>query len=68
MPFVNIKMTEGSSTPEQKAKLVKGVTDLLAETLGKPADSVLVLIEEYPTDNWGKGGVTITELRKGKKQ
>jgi 4-oxalocrotonate tautomerase len=68
MPFVNIKMTEGSSTPEQKAQLIKGVTDLIVETLGKPADSILVLIEEISTDNWGKGGKTITEIRKGKKQ
>ncbi len=67
MPFVNIKMTEGSSTPEQKAQLIKGVTDLIVETLGKPADSILVLIEEISTDNWGKGGKTITEIRKGKK-
>ncbi len=68
MPFVNIKMTEKSSTPEQKAELVKGVTELLTKTLGKPADSILVLIEEYPTDNWGKGGKTITEIRKESKK
>ncbi len=67
MPFVNIKMTEGSSTPEQKAVLIEGVTKLIVETLGKPADSILVLIEEISTDNWGKGGKTITEIRKGKK-
>ncbi len=66
MPFVNIKMTEGSSTPEQKAKLIEGVTNLIVDTLGKPADSILVLIEEISTDNWGKGGKTITEIRKGK--
>ncbi len=68
MPFVNIKMTEGSSTPEQKAVLIEGVTKLIVETLGKPADSILVLIEEISTDNWGKGGKTITELRKGNKK
>ncbi len=68
MPFVNIKMTEGSSTPEQKAVLIEGVTKLIVETLGKPADSILVLIEEISTDNWGKGGKTITELRKEKKK
>jgi 4-oxalocrotonate tautomerase family enzyme len=43
MPYVNIKVTrEGtppgasSTTPEQKAALIKGVSDLLFEVLGKP--------------------------------
>ena len=36
MPYVNIKITrEGQVTPEQKARLIKGVTDLLADVLHK---------------------------------
>ena len=43
MPYVNIKVTrEGTApgatatTPEQKRALIKGVSDLLFEVLGKP--------------------------------
>ena len=36
MPYVNIKITrEGHVTPEQKAALIRGVTDLLANILHK---------------------------------
>ena len=46
MPYVNIKITrEGQVTPEQKARLIKGVTDLLADVLHKnPATTVVVKI------------------------
>ena len=37
MPFVNIRITKENGTPTkaQKRKLIAGVTDLLAEVLGK---------------------------------
>lgn len=37
MPYVNIKVTKenGGLTKEEKQKLIKGVTDLLQETLHK---------------------------------
>ena len=43
MPYVNIKITrEGHVTPEQKAALIRGVTDLLANVLHKnPASTVV---------------------------
>ena len=45
MPYVNIKITrEGHVTPEQKAALIRGVTDLLANVLHKnPASTVVTL-------------------------
>lgn len=35
MPYVNIKITREGATAEQKAALIKGVTDLLTRLLGK---------------------------------
>ena len=35
MPYVNIRITREGATAEQKARLIKGVTDLLVEVLGK---------------------------------
>jgi 4-oxalocrotonate tautomerase len=63
MPFVNIKITNDGATPEQKAKLIEGVTRLLAETMGKNPQTTVVVIEEVDTDNWGIGGETLTRRR-----
>ncbi len=64
MPFVNIKITKEGATPEQKAQLIEGTTQLLVDVLGKNPASTFVVIEEVDTDNWGVGGKTVTELRK----
>lgn len=63
MPFVNIKITNEGATAEQKAKLIEGVTRLLADTLGKNPQTTVVVIEEVDTDNWGIGGETVTSRR-----
>jgi len=63
MPFVNIKITKDGATSEQKAKLIKGVTDLLVETLDKNPATTVVVIEEVDTDNWGIGGESVTVRR-----
>ena len=67
MPFVNIKVTNEGVTPDQKAALIKGATDLLANVLGKDPATTVVVIEEVDTDNWGIGGESIT-IRRGRGQ
>ena len=64
MPYVNIKITRERTTPEQKAKLIDGVTRLLQNLLGKNPATTVVVIDEVDTDNWGIGGETITVRRK----
>ena len=71
MPIVTIQVTrEGtapgasSTTPEQKAALIKGTSELLRDVLGKPVESTFVLIEEVDTDNWGWGGLPVLDYRK----
>ena len=64
MPFVNIKITREGATPEQKAELIKGVTDLLVRVLNKNPRTTVVLIDEVETDNWGIGGETVTAIRR----
>ncbi len=66
MPFVNIRITKENGTPtkEQKRELIAGVTDLLAEVLGKNKSTTVVIIDEIDTDNYGLGGESITEVRK----
>ena len=63
MPYVNIKITREGASREQKARLIKGVTELLVDVLGKNPDTTVVLIEEVDTDNWGIAGETVTVRR-----
>jgi 4-oxalocrotonate tautomerase len=64
MPFVNIKITKEQTTPEQKAELIKGVTQLLLDVLGKEPQMTSVVIDEVDTDNWGVAGESVTVRRK----
>ncbi len=65
MPFVNIKITrEGGTTPEQKAALIKGVTDLLVEVLDKSPATTVVVVDEVEHENWGVGGLPVDEYRR----
>ena len=70
MPYVNIKVTrEGTTpgatatTPEQKKALIKGISDLLFNAMGKPHSSTFVVIDEVDLESWGVGGVTVSEYR-----
>lgn len=64
MPYVNIKITNEGATPEKKAQLIRGVTSLLQDILGKNPETTVVVIDEVETDNWGIGGKPVTERRK----
>ena len=64
MPYINIKITKGGATAEQKAALIKGATDLLVKILGKNPNTTVVVIDEVDTDNWGIGGESVTNRRK----
>ncbi len=63
MPYVNIKVTREGVTAEQKAELIRGVTQLLFDVLNKPPQATFVVIDEVDTDNWGVGGETVTVMR-----
>jgi 4-oxalocrotonate tautomerase len=71
VPIVNILITREGSAPEraaataeEKARLIKGVSDLLLEVLGKPLESTFVTIHEVELENWGYGGLPTLEYRK----
>jgi 4-oxalocrotonate tautomerase len=71
MPIVTIQITrEGThpganaATSEEKAALIKGVSQLLLDVLKKPLESTFVVIDEVDTDNWGWGGLPALEFRK----
>lgn len=63
MPYVNIKITKEGASPEQKAALIRGATDLLVRVLHKNPATTFVVIDEVDTGDWGIAGETVAVLR-----
>jgi 4-oxalocrotonate tautomerase len=61
MPIVTINMIEGRSK-EQKAQIVKEITDTLVRVAGAKPENVRISIREYSKDNLAKGGKLLSEL------
>ena len=66
MPYVNVKITREGATAEQKAEVIRRMTQVLVDVLGKNPETTVVVIDEVDTDNWGIGGTTVTERRRKK--
>jgi 4-oxalocrotonate tautomerase len=66
MPIVTIQLARRAKpvTRTQKKALAQGITQLLVDTLGKKPETVTVLLQELPADNWAEGGELVSELRK----
>ena len=63
MPSVNIKITREGATPEQKAPLIKDVTELLATVLDKVPATTFVIIDEVEMEDWGIEGLPVERYR-----
>ncbi|AJO79634.1 MULTISPECIES: tautomerase family protein [Pseudomonas] len=63
MPFVNVRITRDGATREQKAQVIREITDTLQRVLNKAPELTHIVIEEVDTDNWGYAGMTTTEYR-----
>ena len=71
MPHIIVQVTrEGTAsgvdrvTPEQKAAIYKGMSQVLLDVLGKPLDRTVVIFQEVELEDWGRGGMPIAEFRK----
>jgi len=62
IPVVKIDMWEGR-TAEQKEKLIKSVTDAIADTLKIPKEHITVIINDVPKINWGLKGEQASKIR-----
>jgi 4-oxalocrotonate tautomerase len=60
MPLVVVKMLEGRSV-EQKRRLVREITNVVVKYTGAPEEQVDVMIEDYPRENWAKGGTLFSD-------
>ena len=62
MPYVKVEIAKGIATVDQKKAVIKGMTDVLVKELGRNPEYIFVVIDEIDTDNWGRKGLSLTEL------
>lgn len=63
MPYVKIELTREGVTREQKQTLIKGITDLITDTLNKDPQLTHIVIQEIDLDDWGFAGEQVSILR-----
>lgn len=56
MPYVNVQITKGA-TKEQKAELIKDITDSLVRVLNKKPEHTHIVIQEISEEDWGFAGL-----------
>jgi 4-oxalocrotonate tautomerase len=66
MPYVNVKITSGA-TREQKAEIVRDITDSLVRVLGKKPEHIHIVIDSVADEDWGYAGM-LTDDWKRKQQ
>ncbi|MEM9367522.1 MAG: 2-hydroxymuconate tautomerase [Planctomycetota bacterium] len=63
MPYVNVQITRGTSR-DQKAELVKDITDSLVRNLGKKPEHIHVVIQEIDDSDWGYSGMLTDDWKR----
>ncbi|MBS4174530.1 2-hydroxymuconate tautomerase [Bacillus sp. FJAT-49736] len=62
MPIVQVHLLEGRSK-ELKRKLISEITEAISRTLGNSPETIRVLLNEVPQENWGVAGMPISSRR-----
>ncbi|WP_027468874.1 tautomerase family protein [Deefgea rivuli] len=58
MPYINLRIA-GELSREQKQQIVAEFTETMVRVANKPAEYVIVTIDESPLENWGWGGALL---------
>ncbi|MGO4439123.1 tautomerase family protein [Rhizobium sp. RAF56] len=62
MPYVKVEIAKGIASVDQKRAVIRRMTEVLVEELGRDPEYVFVVIDEVDTDNWGRKGQSLTDL------
>jgi 4-oxalocrotonate tautomerase len=68
MPYVNLQITKGDVTRDQKKQLVSDITGSLVKTLGKKPEHIHIVIQEIEEENWGFAGLLTDDFKKTNSQ
>ena len=58
--YVNIKISKGTSDPEEMASVIQAGKALIADVLGNNEKTNYFIIEELNPDGWGFDGISMT--------
>ena len=56
--YVDIKVTDGTNTSEEKAEMISQTAKMLKNVVGIIQEACYVVIDDIPADSWGYNGKT----------
>lgn len=56
--YVDIKVTEGTNTPQEKAEMLNQTIRMLQDIVGAIQEACYVAIDDIPANSWGYNGKT----------
>jgi phenylpyruvate tautomerase PptA (4-oxalocrotonate tautomerase family) len=63
LPLVEIFLTEGVLTRNQKVKVANNISNLLMEEIPNlPKESISIIFHDIPVEDWIVGGTSVKEL------
>ncbi len=65
MPILRVEMWAGAGK-EAKAKIAKGLTDVMVDSLNCPVQAVTIIFNDVPKDHWVIGGRFCSDTFKDK--
>ena len=63
VPYIDVQITAGASR-EQKAALVREMTDSLVRDLAKKPEHIHIVIQEIKEEDWGYAGLLTDEWKR----
>jgi 4-oxalocrotonate tautomerase len=60
MPVIHVQSVS-RPTKEQKAQLVREITDTMVRVLGSNPDKTHIIIEDVSTESWGNNGILVAD-------
>jgi len=56
--YVDIKVTEGTNTPEEKSDMLRKTMEMLKSCIGVTQEACYIVIDDIPSNSWGYDGFT----------
>ncbi len=64
--YVDIKVTDGTNSPSEKAEMISQTVKMLQDVVGIIQEACYVVIDDIPADSWGYNGKTQAERASSK--
>lgn len=58
--FINIKVSQGTTNPDEMDKMMKGTKELMTRILGNHDEINYFIMDELNSDGWGFDGISMT--------